>query len=91
MSVTVDEESLLRFPCQFPIKVIGKADCGLDSIVFGLVRPHAPDIGEGAIRGRLSRHGRYQAITVTITARSRAQLDNVYRALTGCEQVLIVF
>ena len=90
-SVNRDDDSPFEFPCEFPIKVIGKADCGLDALVYSLVRPHVPDIGEGAIRGRLSRHGRYQAVTLTITARSREQLDDVYRALTGCKQVLMVF
>ena len=90
-SVNRDDDSLFDFPCEFPIKVIGKADSGLDALVFTLVRPYVPDLGEGAIRGRLSRHGRYQAVTLTITARSREQLDDVYRALTGCEQVMMVF
>ena len=93
MNGTVEraDDSLFGFPCEFPIKVIGRADCALDALVFSLVRPHVPDLGEGAIRGRLSRHGRYQSITLTITARSRAQLDDVYRSLTGCDQVLMVF
>ena len=67
--VSEDQESLLEFPCEFPIKIIGQADCDLDAIVFTLVRPHVPDLSEGAIRSRLSKEGRYQAVTLTITAR----------------------
>lgn len=84
-----EEETLLEFPCEFPIKVMGRADSNLDSIVYSIVRSHAPDIGEGAIRSRASRHGRYQAVTVTITARSRRQLDDIYRELTASEHVLM--
>lgn len=85
-----DTESLLEFPCDFPIKAVGRARPDLDAIVYALVRPHAPDLGEGAIRCRSSRHGHYQSVTVTIRARSRAQLDAIYQALTACEHILMV-
>lgn len=88
--VTDDKETLLEFPCEFPIKVIGKAGCDLDALVFSLVRPHVPDLGEGAIRNRMSRQGRYQAVTVTIQAKSRAQLDAIYLALTANDDILMV-
>lgn len=83
-------ESPLKFPCEFPIKAIGKARDDLDSIVFSLVRPHVPDLGEGAIRTRPSRHGNYQSITVTINATSRAQLDAIYHELTASEYIEVV-
>ncbi len=84
-----EQDSLLEFPCEFPIKIIGKADCDLDAVVFTLVRPHVPDLGEGAISSRLSKEGRYQAVTLTITAQSREQLDAIYMALTASEYVIM--
>ncbi len=84
-----EEDSLFEFPCEFPIKIIGKADCDLDAVVFTLVRPHVPDLGEGAIRSRISKEGRYQSVTLTITAQSRAQLDAIYLALTSSEYVIM--
>lgn len=84
------DETLLEFPCEFPIKAIGKARDDLDAIVFSLVRPHVPDLGEGAIRTRPSRQGNYQSITVTIHATDRAQLDSVYEALSASEHILVV-
>lgn len=89
-SVDQPADSLLEFPCDFPIKVIGKAGRGIDTVVFSLVRVHAPDLGEGAIRSRTSRNGNYQSITVTIRATSRVQLDAVYQALTAHEDILMV-
>ncbi|MCC6302892.1 MAG: DUF493 domain-containing protein [Gammaproteobacteria bacterium] len=83
-------DSLLEFPCDFPIKAIGKAGHDIDALVFALVRVHAPDLGEGAIRSRLSRNGGYQAVTVTIRATSRAQLDAIYRALSAHDDILMV-
>jgi putative lipoic acid-binding regulatory protein len=88
--VVQDPDNLLEFPCDFPIKVIGKAGCDIDAVVFSLVRVHAPDLGEGAIRGRTSRKGNYHSVTVTIRASSRAQLDAIYRSLSAHEDILMV-
>ena len=52
--MTEAEESALTFPCEFPIKAMGKAGCELDSIVVGIVRRHTPDLAEGAIAGPLA-------------------------------------
>lgn len=86
---TPSPPSLLEFPCEFPIKVIGRAGCELDAIVFDLLRPHVPDLGEGAIRSRKSSGGNYQSVTVTVTAQSRAQLDAIYQSLTASPYVLM--
>ena len=62
-----ERETLLEFPCQFPIKAIGRGD-DLDRRVYSLIRPHAPDLSEGALTMRPSGKGNYMAVTVTITA-----------------------
>jgi len=85
-----DQDTLLEFPCDFPIKVIGRAAPDLDALVFALVRSHAPDLGEGAVSTRASGQGNYQAVTVTVHATSKAQLDAIYRELTACERILMV-
>ena len=82
-------EALLRFPCEFPIKVMGRAEPGFDSLVADIVRRHAPDLGEAAVVVRGSSGGRYVAVTLTIRAESRAQLDAIYRELTAHPKVLI--
>lgn len=83
------EKSLLEFPCEFPIKVMGHARDDFESLVATLVRQHAPDLGEAAIRSRPSKQGKYLAVTVTVNATSREQLDAIYYALTACEHVLM--
>ena len=83
------EDSLLEFPCRFPIKVMGLADRNFDLLVVELVRRHVPDLSEGAVKSRLSREGKYVSITVTINAQSREQLDNIYLELTGNDRVLM--
>ena len=87
--MTDTEESLFEFPCEFPIKAMGKADCALDIIVVEIVRRHAPDISEGKIHTRDSKQGNYTAVTVIVTATSREQLDAIYQDLVDCEDVIM--
>ena len=60
-----------------------------DVRVVEIVRRHAPDIPEGAIRSRLSKGGKYVSLTITITAQSKGQLDAIYQELTDSEDVLM--
>ncbi len=83
------EESLLEFPCEFPIKAMGKSDGEFDMVVMEIVRRHAPDVYEHAVKSRQSKDGNYLSVTITIQATSREQLDSIYRDLTGHPQVLM--
>jgi uncharacterized protein len=75
-------ESLIKFPCQFPIKAMGYWAEDFDALVMQIVKRHVHDLGEGAVR--------YMAVTVTIEAQSRAQLDAIYRDLTHEGRVVMV-
>ncbi len=89
--MTEKDESLLEFPCDFPIKAVGRACENFDALVYSLVSPHAPDLGENAITTRASSQGNYLSVTITVRATSREQLDAIYRELTACEQIMMVF
>jgi putative lipoic acid-binding regulatory protein len=82
-------ETLLEFPCQFPIKAMGRDDGRFESLVVEIVRKHAPDLSEEAVQCRASKAGNYLSVTVTVSATSREQLDNIYLELTACEHVLM--
>ena len=84
-----DSSSLIDFPCEFPIKAMGRAGGDFDCLVVQLVRRHCPDLSEGAVRTRHSRNGRFLSVTVTVQAQSRAQLDDIYRELTSEQRVLV--
>lgn len=84
-----DEETLLEFPCEFPIKAMGLATSEFDALVVEIIRQHVPDLGEGAVRTRASSGGKYLAVTVSINATSKQQLDAIYQALTDHELVLM--
>jgi uncharacterized protein len=85
----VSDESLLKFPCEFPIKIMGRALGNFDALVVGIIRKHAPEFSAATVRSRHSRGGQYVSVTVTIRATSREQLDNIYMELTANEQVLV--
>ena len=83
-------ESLLTFPCAFPIKVMGRTQDGFAQAIVGLVQEHVPDFDAATLEMRASRAGRYLSLTCTVNATSRAQLDNLYRALTAHPMVALV-
>lgn len=83
------QETLLEFPCDFPIKAMGVADNDFESLVVSLVRKHVPDLGEAAVKSRDSKSGKYLSVTVTVTATSKEQLDNIYLELNASERVVM--
>jgi len=85
-----ESESLLKFPCDFPIKVMGLGNADFEALVVALVREHVPDLGEAAVRSRRSQGGKYLAITVTVRATNQEQLDAIYRSLSGRDDILMV-
>ena len=89
MNSETDPESPLEFPCQFPIKAFGKSTENLDSIIVEIILRHVPDLREGAIKTRSSRGGKYTAVTITIQATSKQQLDAIYQDLTICPEVIM--
>ncbi len=84
----IDEDTIMEFPCQFPIKAMGKVEENFDILVVSIVRNHVSDISENAVKSRLSKEGKFVSITVTVEAESKQQLDNIYRELTAHEKVL---
>jgi hypothetical protein len=84
------DATVFKFPCDFPLKVLGRRSDDFRSIVLGIVQKHAGDIAPERIEERPSRDGNYLSLTCTFAAQSREQLDALYRELTACERVLVV-
>lgn len=85
-----ETETLLEFPCDFAIKAMGESSHEFDSLVVSIVRRHIDDIDEGAVKTKQSSGGKFTSVTVTIKATSKAQLDAIYRDLSGHELVKYV-
>jgi putative lipoic acid-binding regulatory protein len=83
-------ESLLTFPTDFPIKVMGKRVNGFAQAVVDVVQRHAPDFDPATLELRVSTQGNYLSVTATVNATSREQLDDLYRALTSHPLVKVV-
>lgn len=81
------EESLIEYPCQFPIKIVGLYASDYREKILGLVRVHAPDLNNEQVKERYSKNKKYLSLGITVHAQSREQLDAIYRTLTTCEDV----
>ena len=84
------EGSLLDFPCDFPIKVMGRKERGFAQAVTDIVLKHAPDFDPATVEMRPSRQGRYLSVTCTVRAKSREQLDALYTELCDHPAVVMV-
>ena len=83
-------ESLIEYPCRFPIKVMGIRNDRLVSSLVEVARQFDPEFDSTTVELRESSGGRYPGVTLTITATTRGQLDAPYRAFTGHPLVKVV-
>lgn len=86
----MSRETLLEFPCDFPIKIMGARVDEFAQAVVGVVVRHAPDFDAASVEMRPSSKGNYLALTCTIRALSQAQLDALYRELSSHPLVKVV-
>ncbi len=82
------ELALLEYPCDFPIKIMGRTRPGFAQAVLEVVRRHAPDFDGATMEMKTSRRGKYLSVTCVIRATSREQLDGLYREL--CDHPMVV-
>lgn len=85
--MTEPTETLFNFPCDYPLKVMGRHTDEFRSLVLGIVQRHAGEATNIQVAERPSKDGNYLALTCTFTAQSKAQLDALYTELTSCELV----
>jgi putative lipoic acid-binding regulatory protein len=84
------EPSLIEYPCAFPIKVMGAHAEGFVEAIVDVARRFDPVFDAATVETRPSRAGNYLGITITVTATSRAQLDELYRTLSTHPMVKVV-
>jgi putative lipoic acid-binding regulatory protein len=76
-------QTLLEFPCDFPIKIMGERRDDFVRVMIAIVQRHAPDFAAETVAMRASSGGKYLSVTCTIRATSKPQLDALYRELTA--------
>ena len=83
-------ESLIEYPCKFPIKVMGTKVDGLVHAITLITTQFDPAFDASTIELRESKGGKYLGVTVTVNATSREQLDELYRTLSTHPMVKVV-
>ena len=79
-----------EFPCQFPIKAIGKSGIEFELLVIDIIRQHVESLPKKSVKTRESKNGKFVSVTATIEAQSKAQLDAIYQQLNDHSLVLTV-
>ena len=83
-------ETAFTFPCEFPLKVMGTKDVGLDAFMKEVLSKHLSDDAILEFKSRESSGGKYVSLTAIIVAESKAQLDTLYEQLSAHEHVKMV-
>jgi len=84
------KDTLLEFPCDFPLKIMGKAADEFAQTVLEIVTRHAPGFNAATMEMRASSGGNYLSVTCTVVATSKPQLDALYIDLTSHPLVKVV-
>ena len=85
----MSDESVIEFPTEFPIKAMGRDQPEFHITVRKLIEAHVGPLSDDRIQTSQSRKGSFVSITITITATSQEQLDNIYRDVSGHDDVLM--
>lgn len=83
-------ETLIKFPCDFPIKVMGETHVGFTAEIIKTIQTLIPSFDPSQIEIRGSSGGKYISLTCTVYVTSKPQLDDIYRALSGHHMVKVV-
>jgi putative lipoic acid-binding regulatory protein len=84
------EQSLIEYPCDFPIKVMGQNVPGFAEALVSVALQFDPSFDSSRLERRPSKAGNYLGLTLNIRATSREQLDELYRTLSTHPMVKVV-
>jgi putative lipoic acid-binding regulatory protein len=85
-----NQETLIEFPCDFPIKVMGETHVDFTSEIVAAIQRLMPEFDANRVEMRGSSGGKYISLTCMVYVTSKPQLDNIYRALTSHPMVKVV-
>jgi len=83
-------DTLLQFPCDFPLKIMGRDTPEFRQVMGEIVQRHMGEVDVAKVEERKSRDGTYLGVTYTVHATSKEQLDDLYRELSGNPLALMV-
>ena len=82
--------SLLQFPTDYPIKVVGRPSDEFRARVHAVMLRHAPTLDPDQVTERLSENGNFLSISYMIRAESREQIIALVTDLKAGEGVLMI-
>jgi len=85
----MSDTTLLEFPCDFPIKIMGRESAEFRALARALVEKHTGPLDASRIHSALSRNGSFVSVTVSVHAQSKQQLDDIYREVSAHVDVLM--
>jgi uncharacterized protein len=85
--MTNPDVSLIEFPCEFSIKIFGKNNDTFQKCAIDIVKKHADDVAEDRISQRISKDSNYISLTITIRAKSKAQINAIYQDFTDAPEI----
>lgn len=84
------EESLIQFPCDFTLKIMGKSAGDFEKIAIAIVKKHFPNTTDNRIQKKFSKDKNYLSLSITVYTESKMQLDAVYQELSQTKEILMV-
>ena len=85
-----EPDNIMEFPCDFPIKVIGRSSVKLSELVLSIIRYHINDFLAESMRSKQSGKGKYTSVTVTVRVSSKNILDAIYKDLSSNPEIIMV-
>ena len=83
-------ESVIQFPCDFTLKIVGKSEGLFEKNVLSLIKEHFPETSPSRIQKKFSKDKNYLSLSVTVFATSKMQLDALYQSLSSTKEVSMV-
>lgn len=84
------DKTLMEFPCDFQLKIIGKHSALFTKEILSIARKHFPDLKDTAVSSRPSQHGRFLAISLNVYVQDQNTLDALYLELTKHPDIKMV-
>ena len=86
----MSKDTLLEFPCDFPMKIMGESQYDIENLVKTLLKKQLKDDQILDLKSRTSEAGNYTSVTATIKATSKKQLDSLYKVLSKHKHIKMV-
>ena len=83
-------ETLIEFPCRFPIKVMGEVHEAFTATVIEIIKQKSEKFDPSTIEMKGSREGRYISLTCYVYVTSKPELDDIYRSLSSHPMIKVV-